>query len=229
MLFKLTETLESDFLMPPPPPPSEIPRPPRGSPRPSPLRVDTLPGQTVFTFNESFDSSNSTPDNTPGKGMTDTQNPFFPPLLSNGSRHGGKHVRRNSKEGSSDSPSFFRDVETRNRSVSGESRLVPPLRLDPTVLEPVECFKSFTHSPGTGSTLAGGKLHDRVYVIFFKSYNIGGLGSSGPIAAVMDTIAAIPLGSINEVGEIDVIKNIFERNGRSPPRNCKFFFYNYGL
>lgn len=155
ILFKLSETLESDYFAPPPPPPlSEIPRPPLGgSPRPSPLRVDTLPGHTVFTFSESYDSTYSTPDTTPGNGDALC---FFPPQLSNGARHGGKHVRRNSKEGHSDSPSFFRDSESRNRTLSSESRLVPPLRLDSTKLEPIEGFKSFTHSPGTSSSLIVG-------------------------------------------------------------------------
>ena len=151
ILFKLTETLDSDGIAcpPPPPPPAEGTPPPHRSPRPSPLRVVTVPEQSVFNFNsEGGDSGYSTPDNTPGGG--DPLCPF-PPPLSSGSRHGGKHVRRNSKGGNADSPHFFRD----SRTGSGESPLVPPLLLDPAVLEPAEGLKSFIHSPGTGTSLSG--------------------------------------------------------------------------
>lgn len=153
MLFKLTEILESSIIVPPSPatPLVEKPRLPR-SPRPSPLRVDTLPGQTVFNLNEvSCESSYSSPGTTPG-----ANDPVFSlPALSSGSRHGGKHVRRNSKEGKSDSPYFFRDSETRARSSSRDSKLVPPLHLDPSMLVPQETVGSYKTSPGTVSSLTG--------------------------------------------------------------------------
>jgi hypothetical protein len=177
ILFKLTESLDSDGILPPPPPPPpaiDI-KPPR-SPRPSPLRVDTLPKEsTSFSFGEvSAESAAgySTPGTTPGG-----SDPMLPgPLLSNGSRHGGKHVRRNSKEGQPESPHFFREAaDSRGRSAlsgaagagagAGEARLVPPLHLDPTLLVPGEGLLSFTHSPHTGSSLTGTQRSGRAVSI----------------------------------------------------------------
>ena len=44
------------------------------------------------------------------------------------------------------------------------------------------------------------------------------MNGNGPIAAMMD-LSEIPTPGTHGVGEIDVIKNIFEAKGRSPQKN----------